>query len=127
MKPVIITNNSKTWEKYRNAYKIIFIEGTYMEVLVTVRDWVHKGHDLLTHPLSGSIKPNETPYKSVLISDIQKEMNMDSLMIIEESIHTAEKFIEMKKPPTWSESILEDFKEVDCRLLDSAMQSITQC
>ncbi|AOY77904.1 GrdX family protein [Clostridium formicaceticum] len=124
MKPIIVTNNNKTWEKYHDAYKVFFIEGTYMEVLVTVRDWIHKGHQLLTHPLSGSIKPNETPYKSILVSDIQKEMHMDSLIIIEESMHTAKKFMEMKKTPVWSEDILEDFREVDCRLLDSAIQSI---
>lgn len=32
-----------------------------------VRDRIHEGHLLLSHPLSGSVKPNETPYKSVMI------------------------------------------------------------
>jgi hypothetical protein len=48
--------------------EINFIETDMTGVLVYVRDKIHKGHKLLTHPLSGSIKPNESPYKSVLIS-----------------------------------------------------------
>lgn len=94
-----------------------------MDVLAITRDFIHKGHELLTHPLSGSIKPNETPYKSILISDQPHTMKMHSLMIIEDSIHTAKKFMEMKKMPKWTESILEDFSEIDYRLLESGIES----
>lgn len=94
-----------------------------MDVLVTTRDFIHKGHELLTHPLSGSIKPNETPYKSIIISDEVDAMKMDSLMIIEDSILTAKKFMEMKKTPQWTEQVLEDFSEIDYRLLESGIES----
>ncbi|SET79617.1 hypothetical protein SAMN05660297_03535 [Natronincola peptidivorans] len=124
MKPVIVTNNPKVIESYKELCKIVFIEGEYMDVLIAVRDYIHKGHELLTHPLSGSIKPNETPYKSALISSDVGQMNISSTTIIEDSILTAKKFIENKKTPLWTESILEDFSEIDFRLLESAMGSI---
>jgi hypothetical protein len=36
-------------------------------VLLTVRDHIHSGARLLTHPQAGSVKPYETPYRSVLV------------------------------------------------------------
>jgi len=58
---MIITNNEWVHNKYRQLYDIIYIEGSYRDVLVKTRDKLHEGHELLTHPLSSSIKPNETP------------------------------------------------------------------
>lgn len=94
-----------------------------MDVLVATRDLVHKGHKLLTHPLSGSVKPNETPYKSILVSDNPQTMDMDSLIIIEDSITTARKFLEMKRHIVWPEDILEDFRVIDFELIKNAIQS----
>lgn len=124
LKSIIITNNPKVLKNYEDKYKVIFLEGSYLEVLTTTRDLVHKGHELLTHPLSGSIKPNETPYKSIMISQNKEKLNMESLMIIEDSIVTATKFINIKKTPSWPEKVLEDFKEIDYTLITSGMDSI---
>ncbi len=64
---------------------------SYLDVLKYVRDRIHEGHKLLTHPLSGSVKPNETVYKTIMISDKQEVLDFDSLKLIEESIATAKK------------------------------------
>ncbi len=56
-----------------------------------VRDKVHEGHELATHPLSGSVKPNETPYKTIMISEKKGVLDFNSLKIIEDSIATAKK------------------------------------
>ena len=71
-----------------------FVEGSYRDVLIAVRDKIHKGHRLLSHPLSGSVKPNETPYKSVIISRNSAGMDLDSLKIIEDSIAAYDKFMQ---------------------------------
>lgn len=126
MNVIIITNNPKICEKYNNIYQIIFIDGGYLDVLIKARDFIHKGHQLLTHPLSGSIKPNETPYKSIMISGDSDTLKMDELLIIESSIDTARKFIANKKTPKWTESVLQDFREIDYRLLESAIGSIVK-
>ena len=90
------------------------VEEGYMDVLVRVRDYIHKGHTLLTHPLSGSVKPGETPYKTVIISESAAVLDADSLRIIEESIITARKF-PMKI--MFSEKVLEDFRLIDFGLI----------
>lgn len=64
----ILTNNPLVQEKLGTDYTVQYEEISYEDVLRKVRDYIHGGHELLTHPLSGSVKPNETPYKSVMLS-----------------------------------------------------------
>lgn len=119
---IMITNNSMVREKLCDRFEMIFIDGTLLDVLKAVRDCVHKGHKLLTHPLSGSIKPNETPFKSVLISKaIGKTIDMDSLTLIENGMHTAEKLLKTRKTPDWPSRLLEDFKLIDFDLIQNAI------
>ena len=119
---MIITNNSKVYEKYKNDYKIYYKECSFKDILLYVRDRVHEGYGILTHPLSSSIKPNETPYKSVLISDDKKSLDYKSLMIIENAIITYDKF---KKDKDYTveltDRIVEDFKIVDLSIIQNAI------
>ncbi|WP_066503874.1 GrdX family protein [Abyssisolibacter fermentans] len=122
-KLIIITNNPLVKEKF-SEYDIIFKEIDYLEILKQVRDMIHKGHKLLTHPLSGSVKPNETPYKSLAVSKQSiGKLDMDSLMIIEKSIETTNKFYNNAKRPHWKESILEDFQLIDKTLIENALKN----
>lgn len=115
---LIITNNRMVVDKAGDRYSIEFVDGTLMDVLKLVRDYVHKGHRILTHPLSGSVKPNETPYKTVLISRANGQtIDMDSLLLIEDSIMTAEKFLKDKGIPEWPDEILNDFRFIDYDLI----------
>jgi len=126
VKGKIITNNIQVSEKYNKEYNVEFIKGSYLDVLFSARDRIHEGHKLLTHPLSGSVKPNETPYKSLIISDEKANLHIDSLMIIEDSINTAQKFILIKTPSKWNQEVLEDFMEIDATLLASGIESMRQ-
>lgn len=78
MKPTfkIVTNNPLVVRELTGQYTVEFVDGTYHDVLVALRDQIHKGHRLYSHPLSGSVKPNETPYKSVLISIKPQSLDM---------------------------------------------------
>ncbi|RKD22526.1 hypothetical protein SAMN02745883_00611 [Caminicella sporogenes DSM 14501] len=127
MKKIIVTNNRLVCEKFHKNVDIIFNEDfSYLDVLKCVRDKIHEGHKLLTHPLSGSVKPNETPFKSVVISFDKGNMDFDSLAIIEESIIAAEKFINQKKLPKYSERVLDDCRFIDYCLIRSGIDSIDQ-
>lgn len=127
MKKIIITNNVLVHDKYSGKMDILYLEDlSYLDILKFIRDKIHEGHKLLTHPLSGSIKPNETPFKTVAISFDKDELDLQSLEIIEDSIATAMKFIEGKKTPNWTEEILEDFMLIDFNLIDGAVQSMDQ-
>lgn len=119
----VLTNNSLVTEKYCKNLDITFVDGQYIHVLKTARDLVHKGAKLITHPLMGSIKPNETPFRSIIVSE-GACLDVDSLMIIENSIAAAEKFLRDNKVPVWSEKVLDDFRFVDLKLLESALESI---
>ncbi|KPU27073.1 GrdX protein [Caloranaerobacter sp. TR13] len=117
MGKILITNNPLVKDQLSEYIDIEYYETDYLNILRKVRDKVHLGHKLLSHPLSGSIKPNETPYKSIIISSDRGYLDYDSLIIIEGSIQTAEKFIRDFKTPNWPEKILIDFQTIDLSLI----------
>lgn len=129
----IVTNNPLVNEKYslsahrNNLSELVFLEGsTFIEVLEHVRDLVHAGHKLLTHPLTGSIKPYETPYKSIAVSEEKGQLDFDSLNIIEGSIETTKKFIADHRPREYAPRHHNDFMIIDRHLIDSGVESINQ-
>jgi len=125
MKKLLITNNKLVDEKFKDKMEIVFLDGSnYLDILDYVRDMIHKGHKLLTHPLSGSIKPNETPYKSIMISKETYELDTEGLVIIEESILTAKKFMDNKPTPDWTERVLDDFRVIDLSLMENVIEKL---
>ena len=64
----IITNNPLVVRCLSDYYEIEYHEISFREILVKVRDLVYEGYELRTHPIAGSVKPNETPYKSIVLS-----------------------------------------------------------
>jgi hypothetical protein len=119
---IIVTNNPLSKEKFEIKYKVVFIEGNMMDILKKVRNNIHEGHKLLTHPLMSSVKPNETPYRTICISKEKLfEVDLQSLSIIEESILTTEKFLNDFKTPQWNEKILLDFQLIDYDLIYHAL------
>lgn len=122
---ILITNNKLVFEEYKDRLEIIYDENLdYISLLEMVRNKIHEGYELLTHPLSGSIKPNETPYKSILLSNDKNNLDTKGLMIVEESILTARKFLNDKKTPNWTEKILDDFRVIDYSLISNVLNKI---
>lgn len=125
MKKLLVTNNEMVNEKFKDILEVSFLQGyDYLQVLEWVRDRVHEGHKLLTHPLSGSIKPNETPYKSIMISKDVFELDTDGLLIIEEAIGAAKKFVSIKPTPNWKERVLDDFRVIDLSLMENVIEKL---
>ncbi len=121
-KVILITNNDLVLGLSKSNFETVFVDGGLAEVLKVARDYIHKGHILFSHPLSGSIKPNQTPYKTVLISkSVGETIDVKSLNIIEESIITTEKFLRFNSCPKWSREILNDFKYVDFDMISQAI------
>lgn len=125
MSVILISNNplvkSDLNKSLEYAIDIEYYDIDYLEILKKVRDKIHIGHKLLTHPLSGSIKPNETPYKSIVISSSKSNLDNDSLSIIEGSISTTVKFLNDMKTPLWRDEILKDFQIIDFTLIKNAI------
>ena len=117
----IITNNPLVMENLAGGHNVTYLDVSYEEVLLEVRDRIHQGAQLLSHPLSGSVKPGETPYKSVLVSKTKGKTDIESLEIIEKAIETCTKF-----PIKWKDfkdEVIEDFKLIDYTLISSAVDS----
>lgn len=115
---IIVTNNPLSKDKFQVKYKVHFINGNVMDVLKVVRDYVHCGHKLLTHPLMGSVKPNEIPYRTILLSKAKKQdVDLQSLDYVEKSIYTTQKFIKNYDIPVWNSKILNDFSLIDYDLI----------
>ena len=117
---LIVTNNIKVFKKYKENYTVEFIDSeTMYNVLIKTRDLLHSGYKLLTHPMSGSLKSNQTPYKSILLIKKNNEANLDDILMIENAIDNYNKFIKNRDITNWTENIKNDFKTVDLSLISS--------
>lgn len=121
---VIITNNDMVYNKYKDEYSVEFYDCSIKEIMIKVRDKVHEGFKMLTHPLSSSIKPNESLFKSIIISDNKDILDYDSLIIIENGIITCDKFNKIKYNIVYTDKIIDDFKLIDLTVLESALNRI---
>ena len=124
MNCVVITNNPKIAEevKSRNVEIIYMSDSDFMEVLYKVRDFIHLGYELLTHPIVSSIKPYETPYKSVALSK-STDLDMYSLELIENSIELTRNFLD-KPRRKLTQEIDNDFKLIDYDLVIGALENV---
>ena len=67
---LIVTNNPMAAKEFAGQGEVrLYPEDTYREILVRARDLVYIGHRLCNHPLYGSLRPHETPYRTVVLSD----------------------------------------------------------
>lgn len=124
MDKIIITNNPLIREKFASLYDVELYNKSYIEILEIVRDKIHLGHELLSHPLAGSIKPNETPYRTIIISKQKKQLDLNSLNIIESAIATTRKFLNNRPTPNWNDVALYDFQTVDLSLIENVLNNV---
>ncbi|MCI6275400.1 MAG: GrdX family protein [Clostridium sp.] len=118
---IILTNNPLSKKTFEDKFEVQYKETEVLDIMCMVRNRIHEGHRLLTHPLMSSVKPNETPYRTIVISKEKGKLDFDSLTIIEDSINTTKKFLNMAKTPQWTQSILEDFELIDMDLIKNAL------
>ena len=123
MNCIILTNNPLVMKN--NAHLVIeLVDGELIDVLYKARDLIHLGHHLFSHPLSGSVKPNETIYKSIMISKEPIGFDINSLNIIEQSINLCKSF--SKRDITYTETILNDFMLIDSTLISNAINKFIE-
>ncbi len=120
MNYLILTNNPVVAEKYRHDKDVLYEDVGFIELLKLARDMVHKSYKLLSHPLSGSVKPTETPYKSVMLTK-HAAIDMESLVLIENAIAACGKFDFSDKH--YSDKAYEDFRLIDYTLIRNAVES----
>ena len=119
---LILTNNPlvPACMEGRGLYTVRFQpERSFREILVEARDLVYAGHVLYTHPLAGSVKPNETPYKSLIVSREAHGFDAQHGEMIASAIAVLDKFKPLGR--TFPPSVLEDFQLIDYTLLAGAI------
>ena len=72
-----------------------------------------------SHPLAGSVKPNETPYKSLIVSMAVHGFDPQHGEMIANAIAVFDKFKPLQR--SLSPSVLEDFQLIDYTLLAGAI------
>ena len=115
----IVTNNPLVRDCLGDWYEIDYREVSFREILVIVRDLVHLGHQLYTHPIAGSVKPNETPYKSVVVDKAPGVFSMDEANLMSNALITFDKFKPLNVK--YSDYHLQDFQLIDYTLLCGAL------
>ena len=115
MKHLIITNNPLVAEKYEN---VLWTEGSVEKTLIIVRDFIHRGYELVSHPLAASLRMLFSPYRSVIISNKKEKLNFEHAQIIEDSIIKYKNHMDLRKT---DERTRDDYKKVDLLLLEAAL------
>lgn len=114
----IVTNNPRVKEKYQ---EVIFIDGTFEDVLLKVRDLVHKGYQLISHPLGASIRVIFSPYRSIIIGNKPDKVDQVQVEIIENSILSYRNLMQRRKPDVRNS---EDYAFIDHELLKSSLEEL---
>ncbi len=121
---IIVTNNPSVYEDHLLDSEKLFVEERGMlNVLIKVRDMIYMGHELISHPLSGSLKPNENPFKSVIVSGGISDLDFDQVTMIENCIETCKKFLNNKVLPDYKEQVTKDFMYVDKTIIVSGLRN----
>ena len=116
----ILTNNPLVAEKYPQVTQVV--PGSVYDVFVAGRDRIHRGCRLINHPLAGSVKPNESPYKTLLLSLDRATLDFYSLQLIEGAFQTLRKLPEKHIP--YPPAMRADYQVIDLDLVDSAILAL---
>lgn len=124
MEFIIITNNPKVYNFYKETDEIIFLKGkTLLQLLEEINNYVIKGHKILSDPIVSHIENSSNPFKTILISKYPAENNMSSLDIIGGVLQIAEK-LPAPLPLTIDENILEEFRFIDLNLIINSIKEL---
>ena len=129
MKPghryLIVTNNPLVRDCLSDWYTIDYHDISFREILVKVRDLVYDRHILLTHPQASSLKPNQTPYRSIAVYPKGNEDNMKDIMLIEKCLEVYYQWQEIApSPKSYAPKVDNDFKTIDLSVVDGFMPRI---
>lgn len=123
-KCILITNNDRAAEKWEKDVKEVVMTGSYEEVLEKTRDLIHTGHKLLTHPQASSLKPNQTPYRTILVYGEAGTCSAEDVALIEKAMETFEKWNAIKKLPEYDEKIAYDYKTIDMSMIENVIPKL---
>ena len=112
----IVSNNPQVVNDYND---VLFVEGSFDDVLLKTRDLAHQGHAIINHPLGASIRMFFSPYRSIIVSaEPLPVLNLKHIEIIENSIENYHKQMKHRTPDIKNGP---DYMLIDSELLKSAL------
>jgi len=124
MPQVLIITNNPRWDSHPKA-SIQYRDESLLQVLTRVRDLVHRHYCLISHPLAGSIKPNATPYKSVLLGAVPEEqIDPISLQLIEAAVQVSTRMLRENPPKPMNDKVRADYALIDMDLIMNALETL---
>lgn len=128
-KCILVTNNDKAADKWNGIMQEVLLLDTYRDVLVKARDMIYEKYELLTHPQTSSLKPNQTPYKTIILYAEKREAdsrngNFRDIELIESAIDNFDKWNSIRKTPKCTESIANDYKTIDVSMIENVVSRL---
>lgn len=121
---LIITNNELVKKEFKNNFKVILLEGSYLDVILDVRNRIHLGNKLVTHPILGRLRPAETPFISVAVEPNNGNTHEDSIYAIEYALGQYKNNVKEKdllRQKNYRNKILTDYITIDFQLFKNAI------
>lgn len=124
MNYIIVTNNNKVFNFYKETDEVIFLENIiFQEVLRSVEKNIKDGHKLLSDPILYNLENSSNPFKSILISKNRYLDNNTSLELIEGAVHISQK-LTPKDKELLSHDSLEEYRFVDLNLIIDSIKQL---
>ena len=98
-----------------------YLDGSGLEVLRAGRDLIHLGWNLLADPLYGNFKPNQQPYRSLILQKNEPgktTLDVESLNMIENAIRVYEGASRVTRPGELCDKTDSDFRYLDFVLME---------
>jgi len=128
-KDVVLITNNPCFQQSIDSPRLQFLPGTPLDVLIAARDAVHLGSELLTHPLYGNLRPNQQPFRSVLLRNFAQNGRNFAAAAYLESISTIEEAVllyrsygsRLQAPENLPDAAREDYAFVDSELMRESL------
>jgi hypothetical protein len=113
---VIVTNNPQVG---KDLGKVELVDGSFEDVLIKVRDLVHQGHQLISHPIGASMRMLFSPYRSVLVGAERTQIKEVYSLTIESGIDTFRRSTANRNVDYVN---ADDYARIDLELLKEAIK-----
>lgn len=123
----IVTNNPMVNERYKDnpSIGVEFLEGgAYLDVLMNVRNKVQSKWRLISHPQASNLKPTESPFKSIVVTEKFEVYDyLKEVELIEQALFGYEKLTAGTTKPVWKEHYFKDYQLIDMDTMESVFSS----
>ncbi|MDO4988071.1 MAG: GrdX family protein [Synergistes sp.] len=119
---ICISNNPYIKKKVSS---LRYVDGDVFDVLAAARDMVHKGFVLLADPLYGNFKPNQQPYRTIVLRSPQSpgEVDIFSLDLVENALGIYRDSHVTAQRGTRGCDIDRDFRMIDFALIEETLRT----